>query len=1117
MLATVAGWVLAAVVFGPAVAEAQNATGKPNIWGHKVEAERLSVGLGGISDPDGEPFTNINVSWYRVTTSNVQSRIYGANGYWYEPVQADVGKRIKVEVSFRDADNNRETVTSDLTTPIIARPRLTIHDLTVTEPSSGTLDAEVRVSLDRASPARRTIQLNFRYVSGTALAPIDDPNGSQDVEHLYSRGTNILRFLPGETETTISLGINGGSRDGTDDTASEEFYIELFNYQHRWVELANDEATITILNASGQVALDPLGVALRNAPSQHDGSTPFTFDLNFTDDVTISAADMRDHAITVTGGTVTAAAMRDGRADRWEITVEPSGSDQVLITVPPTSSCSDDGALCTSDDVALSQGAFANVLYLEIPLTASFSDVPDEHDGSAVFTFKVSFSEELASGSGRKLQRALSASGGRVTRVRRAAPPARDVFNVRVKPSGSGAVALSLSEQTGCEGNAALCTSDSRALSNSLSDTVAGPVGLSVADTRVDEGTAAVLALVVSLSRAATGAVSVDYATSDGTALASVDYTAATGTLTFQVGDTSKTIEVAVLDDSHNEGEETLTLVLSNASGAQLADAEATGTIANHDALPHALIARFGRSAAVHVVEQVEERIEAPRRVGFQGRFAGRDLRQGTVREAALGLAGQLAGFGMPPAGVHPPGIGLRGPLAGSAARGAASFGAPNLGGPGRSTTGAVGFAPAGAMGDIAGTPGMHGGRSVLQTGMGGESLLTGSAFSLTRETRTGGILSFWSRGARSSFSGQDGALSLGGDVQTTMFGADYAKGPLVAGLSLSNSRGLGEYAGVAGGRVASAVTGLYPWLGYKATDRVTVWGVTGYGAGGMLLSPDEGPALESGLSMAMAAVGTRGELVAGGATGFQLAFKADALWVGTSVDGVDGPGGRLEATEAAVTRFRTGLEGSRDYTVAGRLLLRPSVEVGVRQDGGDAENGAGIDVGGGLIVSDAETGLSIDFRLRMLVVHQAEGFRERGVALSVSYNPRPSTPLGFIAKLAPSWGGEPRGGAQALWGRDSVAGLAHGGFSQGNRLDGEVGYGLPVGNRLVGTPRVGFSTTQYGQDYRLGYTMGVLEASELQLQIGIEAEQRHIPSFLLPNQSDGREQRVLGRATVEW
>ena len=107
--------------------------------------------------------------------------------------------------------------------------------------------------------------------------------------------------------------------------------------------------------------------------------------------------------------------------------------------------------------------------------------------------------------------------------------------------------------------------------------------------------------------------------------------------------------------------------------------------------------------------------------------------------------------------------------------------------------------------------------------------------------------------------------------------------------------------------------------------------------------------------------------------------FKADALWVGTSIDGVDGAAGRLKATDTAVTHFRTGLEGSRAYTLAGRLSLTPSVEVGLRHDGGDAETGAGMDVGGGLVVSDAATGLAVDLRVRTLVLHQAEGFRERG------------------------------------------------------------------------------------------------------------------------------------------
>ena len=107
------------------------------------------------------------------------------------------------------------------------------------------------------------------------------------------------------------------------------------------------------------------------------------------------------------------------------------------------------------------------------------------------------------------------------------------------------------------------------------------------------------------------------------------------------------------------------------------------------------------------------------------------------------------------------------------------------------------------------------------------------------------------------------------------MFGADYAKGRMVTGVSLSHTRGLGGYAGGADtGRMTSAVTGLYPWVGFKASERVTVWTVAGYGAGGLLLDPGAGAPIETGLSMAMAAGGGRGELMTS-ETGFELAFKA--------------------------------------------------------------------------------------------------------------------------------------------------------------------------------------------------------------------------------------------------
>ena len=117
-----------------------------------------------------------------------------------------------------------------------------------------------------------------------------------------------------------------------------------------------------------------------------------------------------------------------------------------------------------------------------------------------------------------------------------------------------------------------------------------------MADANVREGPDATLDFVVTLSRERTEATTVDYSTSDGTATAGADYTAASGTLTFAAGKTSKTVSVAVLDDAHDEGGvETLSLTLSNAEGAQIADTTAIGTIADDESRQpvEALTARF--------------------------------------------------------------------------------------------------------------------------------------------------------------------------------------------------------------------------------------------------------------------------------------------------------------------------------------------------------------------------------------------------------------------------------------------------------------------------------------------------------------------------------------------
>ena len=970
---------------------------------------------------------------------------------------------------------------------------MSISSPTATEGVDETMDFVV--TLSRSSSG--TVTVDYTTTGITAVEGLD---------YTATRGT--LTFQPGETSKIISVPII----DDAVNDSGEIFWVLLTAIKGATFDASGVGIGI-ILNTEGLAgsfgnvpeAHDGLTGSFEGVPEAHDGQSAFSFRVAFSEDIGISYKTLRDESFTTTGGAVNGARRVDGRNDLWEITVTPWGNDAVTVTLPGNRDCGTTAAICTKEDhpVQLSNSPSGTVAgppgVSTVPVTASFSNMPAEHDGST-FTFDLSFSENVAAGYARIRDHAFSVNGATIKKAQRKTQGSNQNWTVTVDPTGNGGVSITLPETTNCNNAGAICTDDGRKLNHSTSDSVQGPVGISVSDARVEEAAGAVLAFAVTLDRAATGTVTMDYATSDGSAQAGVDYASTSGTLTFEAGDTEKTIEVAVLDDSHDEGEETLTLRLSNPSGGRLTDASATGTIENRDLLPKALLARFGRAAAVHVVEQVQERIEARRETGFEAQFAGRQLRPDMAREMAAEFLNRLA----PSAGMNRVDAGVPHPMSGSPVAGSGLIDAP------MSTADGLG-GPADPMGS---GDGLHGGLDPLGhlgMGLGGGNLLTGSAFELNHETQRGGILSFWSRGAQSQFAGREGQLSLDGRVRTAMFGADYAKGRLVTGLSLSHSRGLGGYSGVDVGEVSSSVTGLYPWLGYKATDRITVWGVTGYGKGALTLTPGAGTALRSGLSMAMTAGGLRGELADSVVAGFGLAFKADALWVGTGIQGVDGPEGRLAATDAAVTRYRTALEASRGYRFQRGLSLQPSLEVGLRRDGGDAETGLGMDLGGGLIVSDALTGFSADVRLRMLVMHQDEGFRDSGVSISFSFDPTPATPFGFMAKLTPSWGGQATSGAQALWGRETMAGMPQGGVASGSRLEAELGYGMAVGSRLVGTPTFGIGTSEYGRDYRLGYGLTVLQRGSMNFELGLEGTRRE------SSMQGVTDHGALARLTARW
>ena len=688
---------------------------------------------------------------------------------------------------------------------------LSVADAEANEETNTTISFTVKLK----PASSETVTVDYATSNGTATAGQD-----------YTATSGTLRFNAGQTTKTIAVAII----NDTIDDDNETFTLSLSNAAGAGIDDA--QATGTIRSNDGTA--DALTASFRSMPATHNGDTTFSFQVQFSEDVGISYAKLRDNSFTVNEGDVRGARRVNGRNDLWEITVEPDSREDITITLPGNRNCTTAGAVCTrgNNPRQLSNSPSTTVAGPPgEPLTASFANMPAEHNGTE-FTFDLSFSENVEAGYARIRDHAFSVNGANIDKAQRKTQGSNQHWTVTVDPDDNGAVSITLPKTTNCSNAGAICTNDERKLSHSTSDTVLGPVGISIADAEVEEGANAVLVFAVALSRAANSQMTVDYATSDGTATAGADYTSTSSTLTIDAGNSSATIEVTVIDDEHNEGSETFTLTLSNASSGELTDASATGTITNHDALPKALIARFGRTAAVHIVEQVEERVNAPRAPGFDGRVAGREINSEMGQQFALDFLQQLGGgYGQQQGQPR-------------AMRTAAGRNDPRFGNGGMTSNLGPQNAIGGPMNSSASMQGLHPGQAYDQgmgMGLGNDRLLQGSSFALNRATSSGGVLSFWSRSAQSQFYGQDGALALNGDVRTSMFGADYSKGRMVTGVSLSHSRGLGRYAGVDSGQVNSAVTGLYPWIGYKASERVTVWTVAGYGAGGLMLSPGAG------------------------------------------------------------------------------------------------------------------------------------------------------------------------------------------------------------------------------------------------------------------------------------
>ena len=299
-----------------AAAQAANtpATGAPAISGAVRVGETLTAYTSVIADEDGLDNVAFSYQW-QADDSNIS----GATGETYTLAGADKGKAISVKVSFTDDAGNEETLTSAATAAVEAKPNT---------PATG------------APAIGRTAQVGETLTADTS--GITDEDGLDNASFSYqwqADGADI----PGATDSTYTVA-------GADEGKAIVVKVSFTDDRGHGEELSS-AATAAVEAAP----LPPLTVSVENVAASHDGASVFTFELRFSEEFGISYKTLRDHAFTVTGGTVKKAQrLEQGSNIGWRITVRPDGNGDVTIVLPETTACEAQGAICTEDGRMLS-------------------------------------------------------------------------------------------------------------------------------------------------------------------------------------------------------------------------------------------------------------------------------------------------------------------------------------------------------------------------------------------------------------------------------------------------------------------------------------------------------------------------------------------------------------------------------------------------------------------------------------------------------------------------------------------------------------------------------------------------------------------------------------------
>ena len=509
------------------------ATGAPAITGTPKVGETLTASASAIADADGLTRVSYNYQWV-ANNGNADTSLNGATASTYTPSINDVGKTIKVTVSFTDDANNSESRTSVATAPIAATVPTAPSGLTV---ARGSQIQELNASWQSPSSNGGSAVTGYKVQWKDAA---DSWDTAVDVSEATVTGTtHAITGLTGGVEyavRVIATNLAGNGPPSTDATATPAGSSSEQNNEPE----NNAPTGLPTISGTPQVeqtlTADTSGIddedGLSNVSYSYqwiaggadiDGTTGSTYTLTYsqqgqTIQVRVSFTDDANNQETLTSEATVAVTPAPNRDATGAPTI--SGTPQVNQTLTAdTSAISDADGLnnvsynyqwladgsdingTTGSSLDLTSSQLGQTIQIRItfkddagntetitsaatvavtaeptPLTASFSNVPASHIGSGEFTFDLSFSENVKAGYARIRDDAFTISGAStVASAVRKTQGSNQNWTITVQPDGNDAIKITLPETTDCDAAGAICTHDRRMLSNSTSVTISGP------------------------------------------------------------------------------------------------------------------------------------------------------------------------------------------------------------------------------------------------------------------------------------------------------------------------------------------------------------------------------------------------------------------------------------------------------------------------------------------------------------------------------------------------------------------------------------------------------------------------------------------------------------------